>query len=101
MPQTAPAVEVPITATPHPRPRRVLRRLGLGLAALVVLAILALLAAGLWLRSRMQASLPQLDGRRVLAGLSAPVTVERDALGVPTVRGADRLDVARGLGFLH
>jgi penicillin amidase len=29
------------------------------------------------------------------------VRVERDALGVPTVRGGDRLDVARATGFLH
>jgi penicillin amidase len=29
------------------------------------------------------------------------VTVERDAQGVPTVRGSSRLDVARVTGFLH
>jgi penicillin G amidase len=84
-----------------PRPRRALRRLGLLLVVLLVLVVALLLGAGLWLRSRMQASLPQLDGNRALPGLAAPVTVERDALGVPTVRGANRLDVARALGFLH
>src|SRR5262249_26235905 len=36
-----------------------------------------------------------------LPGLAAPVTVERDDLGVPTIRGSSRLDVARGLGFVH
>jgi hypothetical protein len=36
-----------------------------------------------------------------LAGLSAPVTVERDALGIPTIRGETRLDVARATGFVH
>ncbi len=35
------------------------------------------------------------------AGLTAPVTIERDALGVPTVRGRTRADVARALGFVH
>jgi penicillin G amidase len=33
--------------------------------------------------------------------LSAPTTIERDALGVPTIRAANRLDVARALGWLH
>jgi penicillin amidase len=56
---------------------------------------------GFYLRSRLQASLPQLDGERVLRGLGAPVRVERDALGVPLVRGGSRLDVARATGFLH
>ena len=27
--------------------------------------------------------------------------IERDALGVPVVRGGSRLDVARATGFLH
>jgi penicillin amidase len=36
-----------------------------------------------------------------LAGLSAPVTVARDALGVPTVRAENRRDVARAVGWLH
>ena len=32
---------------------------------------------------------------------SATVTVERDGLGVPTISGAAREDVARALGFVH
>jgi penicillin amidase len=31
----------------------------------------------------------------------SPVTVTRDALGVPTIAGASRQDVARATGFLH
>mgnify|MGYP001602180343 CR=1 FL=1 len=61
---------------------------------------LALVAAG-WGWWRMRGSLPVLDGGVPLAGLAAPVKVERDALGVPTVTGASRTDVARALGFLH
>src|SRR5438552_17728141 len=30
-----------------------------------------------------------------------PVTVQRDSLGVPTIRGETRVDVARALGWLH
>ena len=49
----------------------------------------------------VRGSLPVLDGTISIAGLIAPVVVERDALGVPTVRGTNRLDVARVTGFLH
>ncbi|HSN85138.1 MAG TPA: penicillin acylase family protein, partial [Thermoanaerobaculia bacterium] len=87
---------------PRPgRPRRALRRLGLALAVALGLLILVLLVGGLWLRSRVKASLPQLSGERAIPGLSAPVTVERDALGVPTIRAESRADAARALGFLH
>ncbi|HEY6002262.1 MAG TPA: penicillin acylase family protein [Anaeromyxobacter sp.] len=71
-----------------------------GLWAIAALSLLALVALSYgWYRLR--SSLPQLDGAQPVARLEAPVTVERDALGVPTVRGASRLDVARATGFLH
>jgi penicillin amidase len=63
----------------------------------LVLLVLAILYA----RYQLRASLPQLEGESRLPGLSAEVTVERDALGVPTIRAANRLDAARALGFLH
>ncbi|MFL6199529.1 MAG: penicillin acylase family protein [Thermoanaerobaculia bacterium] len=88
-------------APPRRSPRRRLRRLALALAVLIGLALLLAAAGGLWLRSRMQASLPRLEGRQALAGLAASVTVERDALGVPTIRAASRTDAVRALGFLH
>ncbi len=78
---------------PRTRSRLLLSVLG----ALVAIAA----AAFAWAWWQMRGSLPQLDGTRALAGLGAPVKVERDALGVPTVTGASRLDVARALGFLH
>ncbi|RPH54435.1 penicillin acylase family protein, partial [bacterium] len=86
---------------PVRRPRRLLRRVGLGLAVLLGLLLFAVLAGGLWFRSRMEASLPQLAGEAALPGLAAAVEVERDALGVPTIRAASREDAARALGFLH
>ncbi len=49
----------------------------------------------------LRASLPHLEGERSLAGIAAPVHVERDAGGVPTIRGESRRDVAVALGFLH
>jgi len=67
----------------------------LGLA--VCIAVIAVVYG--W--RQMRGSLAQLDGERGLAGLSGPVRVERDALGVPTITGATRDDVARTTGFLH
>lgn len=71
---------------------------------LAILIVLLHLAAGLvagWIYLSMKRSLPELDGNITVAGLTNPVSVERDALGVPTVKGANRLDVARALGWLH
>jgi penicillin amidase len=73
-------------------------RLLASVLSVLLLATLAAAAGFWWL---MRRSLPQLDGAAALPGLSAPVTVERDALGVPTIRGATRPDVARALGYLH
>src|SRR5262245_46825911 len=96
------------TPAPSPAPpparrrgRRILPTLLLVLAGLVPGVVLVLGACVLWVRSEVRASLPRLDGELKLAGLSAPVTVERDALGVPTIRAASRPDAARALGFLH
>jgi len=80
-----------------------IRRRRIGRIAVVLLGVPLLAAggSGLWLTSRMRASLPQLEGERTLKGLTAPVRVERDAHGVPRLAGATRVDVARALGFLH
>lgn len=54
-----------------------------------------------WAWTKFRASLPVIDGTLPVAGLSAPVLVERDALGVPTLRGANRHDLARAMGYVH
>ena len=66
-----------------------------------VCALVLVAVALLWLYGELRSSLPVLDGELNLRGLSAPVTIERDRLGVPTVTGSDRIDVARATGFLH
>jgi len=81
---------------PSPLAKR-LRLLG---SVVSVLVLLVALAAG-WFYFQLRASLPQLDGAHAVPGLAAPVAIARDSLGVPTVRGANRNDVARALGFLH
>ncbi|MEO7598375.1 MAG: penicillin acylase family protein [Opitutus sp.] len=72
-----------------------------GIAGIIGLLLLLAAVAVFWFYRQLHASLPQLEGTLNLAGLSAPVTVLRDGLGVPTIRGGTRSDVARALGFLH
>ncbi len=67
------------------------------LGAIGVLLVAAVAAAWLTLR----ASLPTIEGEAALVGLSAPAAIERDAAGVPVIRGATRLDVARATGYAH
>ena len=71
------------------------------LASVLSLLALGVAGAGMWFYFELRASLPQLDGAAAVPGLTAPATIERDALGVPTVRGRTRADVARALGFVH
>src|SRR5512146_1151117 len=75
------------------RGRRALRW-GLGVAG--VLLALVLLAYGF-----VRGGAPRLDGEVKLGGLSAPVTITRDGLGVPSITAASRADSARALGVLH
>jgi len=69
------------------------------LLATVILVVTVCIVSVTYLAVR--SSLPILDGTVSVAGLTAPVVIQRDALGVPTVRGTNRLDVARATGFLH
>jgi penicillin amidase len=50
---------------------------------------------------QLRGSLPRSEGRVEVSGLSAAVTIERDALGVPRIRAANALDAAAALGYLH
>lgn len=77
-----------------PRGRRRLIRWLLALAALGLVAVIGVAA---WVNSRLRASLPKTSGRVVVAGLSGPIRIDRDALGVPTIRSATREGLARGL----
>jgi penicillin amidase len=71
-----------------------IRRILLGLLLLIVVVI----GGGvLWLRT----SLPDTDGRIVLAGLGAPVQIKRDTHGIPTIVAQSDRDAAFALGFVH
>jgi len=71
-----------------------LRRVLWGLLFVVVVA-----AGTLWWLLR--GSLAPLEGEQPLANLQAPVTVQRDALGVVTIDAASQVDAMRALGLVH
>jgi penicillin amidase len=81
--------------------RPILRRAGQVLGGIVILLCVAVIVVAAWLGIRLERSRPRLEGTIAAAGLSAPVTVTRDADGVPTVTGRTRADVAYATGYLH
>ena len=74
-----------------------IRWLKRGAFALLVVVVLAL-GTGWWL---LHGSLAKLDGALPLPGLSSPVSIERDALGVVTIHAANETDAMRALGYVH
>ena len=84
--------------TPTRRPARTLAVIAAAVAALLVVVAGGVVAFGAWV---LLASRPALQGEVAIPALTAPVLVERDAHGVPTLYAANRVDLARALGFLH
>ena len=68
--------------------------------SLLTLVLLAAAAGVLWLREAEKAALPVLDGDLHIAGLSAPVTVRRDAHGVPHIEAATQEDLFVAQGYV-
>ncbi len=66
------------------------------LALLAVLVVLSLAAAGYAWRA-----LPQREGSLSLPGPAAPLRIERDEHGIPTIHAASERDLAFGLGVVH
>ncbi len=79
------------------RPRSWARLLAWGGGGLLLIVVAAVLAAYLVFR----ASLPRLDGEIAIPGLRAEVEVERDAMGIPTLKSANRRDLAQAMGYVH
>jgi penicillin G amidase len=81
--------------------RRIFFRIVIVLTTLViVIGAIALIAARRWVGQAMHDSLPQLDGSITIPGLSAPVTIQRDAHGVPHLRAASLDDLVLAQGFV-
>ncbi len=74
-----------------------MRRLRQVLAILIAVAAIA--AAISW--RLLAGSRPLADGTLAVQGLAAPVTITRDANGVPVITAHDRTDLAYALGFVH
>ena len=100
MPKTDITPEIPDRYPPKPRKRSRLRIFLWTVAVLLVLLVVAIGAGALWLRSGAVAELPQLDGTLHLSGLSSPVTVRRDAHGVPHIEAATQADLFLAQGYL-
>ncbi|MEQ7010220.1 penicillin acylase family protein [Actinopolymorpha sp. B17G11] len=78
--------------------RPLLTRLVLGLAIILVFALVA--SAGAVIVS-VRRSLPTYDGRAALPGLTAKVDVRRDTLGVPQIYADSSEDLFRAQGYVH
>jgi penicillin amidase len=77
--------------------KRILKWLGIGVAGLVGLALIAAGAGYVALRN----TVPSTSGTLAIAGLSAPVEVVRDREGVPHILAKTADDLYMALGFVH
>lgn len=94
---TTPAAAALTGAAPRRGRARVFLRFLLLLAGLL---LVALAGAGLWLYASARAALPQVDGTLRVAGLTAPVTVIRDAQGVPHISAGNLNDLLFAQGYV-
>jgi len=70
---------------------------GGALVGVVLLVVVSLLG---WIHHSATASLPALDGKISLPGLTAPVTVRRDGHGVPHIEAATQDDLLMAQGYV-
>ncbi len=80
----------------RPLALRLLRAAGWVLLATALLVVLGVAVYWRWSRR----ALPQVDGEVRLPGLTAPVTVRRDALGVPHLQASSLPDLMRAQGYV-
>lgn len=80
------------------RGRRILRWLGLAVAVVVAVTIVAGVGGYLYLK---RSTLPQGSGTLRVAGLHHPVEVIRDSHGIPTIEARDAHDLFFALGVVH
>lgn len=98
-----PSTEPVLTETEGAPPRRRSRGRTLGITLFSVVAgvvVLALVATG-FLAYTVQRSFPQVSGEVAVAGLGDEVTVQRDALGIPTITATTAEDLFYAQGYVH
>jgi penicillin G amidase len=89
---------------PAPAPRKKSRkfRVALGAGVVLVAALVAGSATGAWaFTSALHASYPQTSGDLKVAGLSAPVQVERDRNGIPQIYARTSADLFLAEGYVQ
>ncbi|HRE80303.1 MAG TPA: penicillin acylase family protein [Opitutaceae bacterium] len=69
--------------------------------AIFCASLIIILGAFAWLWSQFRDTVPVIEGHQTLVGLKNSVTIERDAAGIPTLRGNHREDLAHALGYVH
>ena len=83
-----------------PRGRRFLRGLLLAWLILLVIAAGLVVAGAIWSRHVMRAVLPTIDGTLTVDDLQAPVTVARNAQGVPSIHATRMEDLLFAQGYV-
>ncbi len=84
-------------AAVRPRKARFLLR---SIIVLLLILLVAFLGFDFWFYRAVRASLPQRDGSVQLAGLSGPVTVTFDRLGVPNISASNLPDLFFAQGYI-
>jgi|SRR6516165_8995992 len=68
--------------------------------ALLLLALIVFLGFDIWFYRALRAALPVEDGKIRLVGLSQPVIVTRDSLGIPTITATKLNDLFFAQGYV-
>ncbi|HZP22143.1 MAG TPA: penicillin acylase family protein [Terriglobales bacterium] len=71
-----------------------------GVIVILILLLIGFLAFDYWFYRAVRASLPQRDGTVRLAGLTAPVIVTYDSLGVPNISASTIADLFFAQGYV-
>ncbi|QBG37203.1 penicillin acylase family protein [Litorilituus sediminis] len=68
---------------------------------LLLISSLVIATAATWFYSRVDSALPLLNTTRTVYGLSDTAIIERDELGIATIKAQNRIDIAIATGFVH
>lgn len=77
-----------------------LKTIGRVAAFVLLLAVVLAVGAYVWFRAAAWAAMPKLDGTVVVTGLKAPVSVVRDAHGVPSITAQTLDDLFFAQGYV-
>jgi len=95
-----PNPEQPPPPAARPRPPLALTILFILFVVLFSMGTVAFFITRVFIHRALQTSLPTIDGSLHVAGLAAPVTVLRDAHGVPHIRAVSLDDLAFAQGYV-